>query len=89
MIFEGIAGTSYQADIALDDVSVGDGACPPSKLCDFEVDRCEYTNAAGFNMQWYRDRGGTSSIGTGPSKDHTTNSAKGMCATACMSFFRC
>lgn len=83
-MFEGVAGSNYKADIALDDISITDGACTATKLCDFEVDRCGYTNVPGYNMQWYRGQNGTSSVGTGPSFDHTTNSGRGRYCVVCI-----
>ena len=31
-VFEGVVGKSYKGDIALDDISVNDGQCPPSGI---------------------------------------------------------
>lgn len=78
-MFEAVVGDSYLGDIALDDIAVMPGDCPGQKLCDFEVDRCGYENdsGSGFALQWYRSHNGTASIGTGPTKDHTTNSGGG------------
>lgn len=76
-MFEGVTGTGYQADIALDDISVVEGACATPKLCDFEVDRCGYQNDPAYPLQWYRDNNGTPTAGTGPSVDHTTGSGQG------------
>lgn len=79
-MFEGVAGTGYAGDIALDDISVTNGPCTPSKICDFEIDQCGYANDPLFPLKWIRDNNGTSSVGTGPSVDHTTGSDKGMLA---------
>lgn len=76
-MFEGVTGSGFKSDIALDDISVITGPCLPSKLCDFEVDRCGYEVMPGYPLQWYRDHNGTSSLSTGPSLDHTTASGKG------------
>ena len=38
VIFEGITGTSYTGDIAIDDVEIMDGACPlPGMLRDVVI----------------------------------------------------
>jgi len=41
---------------------------------DFESGFGNWTNAAGDDIEWTRDSGGTPSTGTGPSGDHTTGS---------------
>jgi len=65
-------------DIALDDLDVADGACPPPKACDFETDMCKWTNTpSGDQFDWTRDSGGTPSLGTGPTTDHTTGTRNG------------
>jgi len=78
VMFEAVASQGYQGDIALDDISVIDGPCSAPKVCGFEFDdQCGYSNLAGYPLQWFRDRNGTSSVGTGPSRDHTTQSDQG------------
>ena len=77
VIFEGVRGSSYMGDIALDDLDVADGPCPPPKACDFETDMCLWKNTVGDNFNWQRDSGGTPSLGTGPSSDHTTGTSNG------------
>ena len=32
VVFEGIRGLSYRGDIALDDISLNDGSCPPQGI---------------------------------------------------------
>ncbi len=44
--------------------------------CDFENGICSYTQAKDDTFDWTRDAGGTSSGGTGPSKDHTLGTSK-------------
>ncbi|CAH3118157.1 unnamed protein product [Pocillopora meandrina] len=77
VIFEGVRGSSYMGDIALDDLDVADGPCPPPKACDFETDMCLWKNTVGDDFNWQRDSGGTPSLGTGPSSDHTTGTSNG------------
>ena len=36
VVFEGLSGTSVWSDLALDDLSLTQGRCPPTKTCDFE-----------------------------------------------------
>lgn len=77
-MFEGVRGSSYMGDIALDDIDVADGPCPPPKACDFETDMCSWQNTAGDQFDWKRDSGGTPSLGTGPTTDHTTGTKNGL-----------
>lgn len=99
--FEGVRGTSYRGDIAIDDVVVLDQPCPTAMYCDFEdTTLCQWSNQAGDNFDWTRASQGTPSLGTGPATDHTTGTSQGiLIATACailrhipdniMSFSRC
>lgn len=78
IVFEGIRGNSYQGDIAIDDVVLLDGRCPPPGDCNFESGMCTWVNVPqGDDFDWLRGRGSTTSFGTGPSTDHTTNSSAG------------
>ncbi|XP_060582609.1 MAM and LDL-receptor class A domain-containing protein 1-like isoform X2 [Ruditapes philippinarum] len=77
LIFEGTVGNGYQGDIAIDDVQVLPGKCPPIGNCNFEIDTCGWTNTNADNFDWLRSAGSTLTRGTGPSVDHTTNSDAG------------
>ncbi|EDO47788.1 predicted protein [Nematostella vectensis] len=78
VVFEGIRGRNYMGDIAIDDVIVKDGACPPPASCDFENGWCSYSNdASGDDFDWELNKGHTGSSGTGPSTDHTLQSPLG------------
>ncbi|XP_047128245.1 MAM and LDL-receptor class A domain-containing protein 1 isoform X1 [Hydra vulgaris] len=78
VVFEGIVGPSYRGDIALDDLSLTEGSCPPQAECTFEdPDLCGWTNIGGDDFDWTRDNAGTSSSGTGPQNDNTFGTAAG------------
>ncbi|XP_057298293.1 MAM and LDL-receptor class A domain-containing protein 2-like isoform X2 [Hydractinia symbiolongicarpus] len=78
VVIEGIAGTGYRGDIAVDDLNLNNGACPPSASCTFEDPKlCGWSNMPGDNFDWTRDNAGTSSSGTGPPFDHTYQTAAG------------
>ncbi|XP_071956934.1 MAM and LDL-receptor class A domain-containing protein 2-like [Antedon mediterranea] len=48
------------------------------KRCDFDKDFCDWTQAKETDeFDWLRNNGPTNSINTGPSRDHTTGTAKG------------
>mgnify|MGYP001798022958 CR=1 FL=1 len=80
VVFEGIRGESWAGDIALDDISVIDGACPPQLVCTFEdKNLCGWSNVHGDNFDWTRANGRTASSGTGPSLDHTYLTDLGKC----------
>lgn len=79
IVFEGTRGTTDKSDIAIDDVSLHSGACPPPGACDFERENsCTWVNAGGDDFDWIVQSGATTSTGTGPQADHTTGAAKGM-----------
>lgn len=58
----------------------GDGSdelnCSKYTQCDFENGLCDWKNGYG-DLEWTRGRGATSSLDTGPSRDHTTGTAEG------------
>ena len=79
-MFEGIIGSTsrtYLGDIAIDDVSVTQGACPGVGSCDFETDNCGWIQRRDDVFDWTRKRGPTSSSQTGPATDHTTGTTTG------------
>ncbi|XP_070566222.1 MAM and LDL-receptor class A domain-containing protein 1-like [Ptychodera flava] len=77
IIFEGVLGHSFRSDIALDDVTIIDGPCPPTSVCEFEVDFCDWVQDEDDDFQWSRGRNGTSTPFTGPQYDHTTGTEFG------------
>lgn len=75
VVFEGVKGTSYTGDIAIDDVKIMSGSCPAPGDCSFENGLCTWTNILkGDVFDWVLGGGGTPSWLTGPSSDHTTGS---------------
>ncbi|XP_061173555.1 MAM and LDL-receptor class A domain-containing protein 2-like [Saccostrea echinata] len=78
LTFEGTVGSGYQGDIAIDDINLVSGACPPPGSCDFEKNLCTWTNVQGNDtFDWERHKGRTASFGTGPSTDHTLKTIYG------------
>ncbi|KAK7098916.1 hypothetical protein V1264_003131 [Littorina saxatilis] len=81
IVFEGVRGTSWDGDIALDDIRVTDGACGASSLglkCTFEDGNiCGFTQSHNDKFDWTRYRRSTGSFGTGPNSDHTLGTASG------------
>ena len=83
IVFEGVRGSSYQGDIALDDIELQNKACPPTINCDFEspvsqLKLCGWTQRSDDNFNWTLGQGTTSSINTGPSNDHTLGDQRGI-----------
>lgn len=57
-VLEGIVGNGYEGDIAVDDVSFNEGACPLTNVCDFEqADLCGYANEENADFLWNRVQG--------------------------------
>ncbi|XP_022096408.1 MAM and LDL-receptor class A domain-containing protein 1-like [Acanthaster planci] len=79
IFFQATTGSATSGFIALDDIDVLDGACPPDGYCDFEIDTCTWSNYRGAedDFDWLRNNGGTPSYQTGPSTDHTTGTGRG------------
>ncbi|KAI3374795.1 hypothetical protein L3Q82_021349, partial [Scortum barcoo] len=78
VIFEAVAGNGLMRDIAIDDLTILNGACPPAGFCDFEMDFCGWVNnrPAEFGVDWDW-LSGDSEGQLIPSRDHTTNSVLG------------
>ncbi|XP_041365734.1 MAM and LDL-receptor class A domain-containing protein 1-like [Gigantopelta aegis] len=64
-------------DIAIDDLQVVTGACPPDKSCDFEHGLCLWKQSVQDEFDWTIGSGSTASPGTGPQYDHTFGSNTG------------
>ena len=78
MVFEGVRGSTYSGDIAIDDVELLTGPCPPPASCDFESGTCNFGNfRVGDEFDWLRSQGTTATGGTGPRADHTQGDSHG------------
>ena len=49
-----------------------------SALCGFEHGMCKYIKDTTGDFDWTRTKGATTSIGTGPSADHTLQTPQGI-----------
>jgi len=64
--------------VVLDDISFYQGVCPPPDSNNFEQDWQTWENQRGTDdFDWIIRSGGTASIGTGPSADHTLGTKDG------------
>lgn len=78
MVFEAVRGSNDKSDIAIDDVSIHNGDCPPPGACDFERENtCTWANSQADDFDWQVQKGATTSSGTGPQADHTLGSDQG------------
>ncbi|CAF0847412.1 unnamed protein product, partial [Rotaria sordida] len=77
MKIDGFVGGDYEGDIAVDEIYLTDGECPPSEWCDFETSFCGWTNDTTGDFYWTRAQKSTDSFGTGPTTDHTTGTDRG------------
>ncbi|XP_071534110.1 MAM and LDL-receptor class A domain-containing protein 1-like [Panulirus ornatus] len=90
IVFEGVVGNNNLGDIAIDDISIVQGACPSAPQvaagksgdCTFEVDECEWVNPGPRDrldeMDWMRT---LASESRSPSRDHTIGSDQGSAAS--------
>ena len=80
IVFEGVRGSDYAGDIAIDDISLQSGKCAATIDCDFEnpySQLCAWKNIKTDKMDWRLGQGKTSSLNTGPSNDHTLGDGRG------------
>ncbi|XP_033121475.1 MAM and LDL-receptor class A domain-containing protein 1-like [Anneissia japonica] len=84
ILFEGIRGSGYTGDIALDDVKITNGACVTQRKpkafsqCDFEYpSSCNLVQDTNDDFDWSRRSASTPSFDTGPSFDHTLGTCQG------------
>ena len=85
MVFEGVRGSSFSGDIAIDDFNLMNGVCNQPGYCDFERQGwCTWTNAdVEDTFDWIVGSGGTPSAYTGPAVDHTTGAHCGQGKLQC------
>ncbi|XP_041467508.1 MAM and LDL-receptor class A domain-containing protein 1-like [Lytechinus variegatus] len=77
-VIEATRGDGVQGDIAIDDVEIIRGACPPPGFCDFQSDLCGWSQEVVQDQwDWLRTSGGTDSPNTGPQVDHTYGTGEG------------
>lgn len=80
IVFEGVVGSSWYGDIAIDDVKVENRECGPIGFCSFESNPrfCTWSNLEGNNdnFDWEEGTGETTSS-VGPSVDHSYGTSKG------------
>ena len=76
-MFEALAEVGRRGVIAIDDIRVTEGPCPPPASCDFERDLCGYENWRSDGYSWLRTAGQALRGARGPMVDHTTNSDQG------------
>ncbi|XP_061694563.1 MAM and LDL-receptor class A domain-containing protein 2 isoform X2 [Syngnathoides biaculeatus] len=78
VMFEAVAGDGRKRDIAIDDMTVQNGVCPPEGFCDFETDFCGWVNnppaESGIDWDWLSGTEGGSFV---PPMDHSTDSSLG------------
>ncbi|XP_071956927.1 MAM and LDL-receptor class A domain-containing protein 1-like [Antedon mediterranea] len=93
VIFEGIKGSDFRGDIAIDDVVFLDNDCqiqpaiadPANSInadiiCDFEVNFCGWKQETlKDDFDWTRTNIETPSLGSGPGSDHTTGNGNKCC----------
>ncbi|XP_063609951.1 MAM and LDL-receptor class A domain-containing protein 1-like [Penaeus indicus] len=90
IVFEGVVGANNLGDIAIDDISIIQGACPSAPQvaagnngdCTFEVDECGWTNPGprerADEIDWVRT---VAADNRAPSRDHTIGTAQGFYMT--------
>ncbi|XP_070562194.1 MAM and LDL-receptor class A domain-containing protein 1-like [Ptychodera flava] len=71
-VYNRIAINAFEGDVALDDIAIVSGSCEEIGDCDFDLDMCSWTNDAGNDFDWSRQKAGDMTVG--PRKDHTLSS---------------
>ena len=51
--------------------------------CDFESGQCGLVDTSVGSYKWFRDRDGTSGVGSGPATDHTLGTSEGSLQVCC------
>ncbi|XP_061879772.1 MAM and LDL-receptor class A domain-containing protein 1 isoform X1 [Entelurus aequoreus] len=78
VVFEAVTGEGPRRDIAIDDLTVLNGVCPPEGFCDFEIDLCGWVNNrpadSGIDWDWLSGKSEGSLV---PERDHSTMSSLG------------
>ncbi|XP_035221345.1 MAM and LDL-receptor class A domain-containing protein 2-like [Stegodyphus dumicola] len=78
IVFEAVMAKGNEGYIAVDDIVVKEGSCPPPGSCDFETDLCTWQNAnSDVDLEWVRNTGSTPTANTGPDVDHTLGTELG------------
>ncbi|XP_077005114.1 apical endosomal glycoprotein [Tamandua tetradactyla] len=80
VVFEAVAAGVEHSYIALDDVLLQDGPCPPPASCNFEASLCGWSHVPGSNLggySWDWSSGATPSRYPQPSVDHTLGTEAG------------
>ncbi|XP_022096406.1 MAM and LDL-receptor class A domain-containing protein 1-like [Acanthaster planci] len=73
IVLKGIRGGGYESDIAIDDVKMVTGQCPPERYCDFDFDLCGFTQSSTDQLDWIRDMPINVPINTqAPPVDHSS-----------------
>lgn len=75
LLFQGLRD-GYEGIMALDDVTIRPGTCPPPWRCSFEDSACSFSS--GGQGLWRRQANALGHSAQGPWTDHTTETAQGM-----------
>ncbi|XP_022097819.1 MAM and LDL-receptor class A domain-containing protein 1-like [Acanthaster planci] len=78
IVIEGVVGSNYQSDVAIDDILYTLGACPPIRTCTFETDNCDWMQeSSADDFDWTRVQAGAASHSSGQLVDKTTGTSNG------------
>ncbi len=69
--FEGITGSSFTGDVAIDEVKITKGRCQVTLTCNFDSGLCPgWSQSNSDDFDWTLHSGSTPTAGTGPSSGH-------------------
>nr|XP_054757010.1 MAM and LDL-receptor class A domain-containing protein 2-like [Lytechinus pictus] len=77
IVFVGSLSSVYGTAMALDEINIEFGSCPPPGYCTFESLHCGWTNDVNDDFDWLLHSGATPSDSTGPPFDHTLGTIQG------------
>ena len=59
VVFEALRGAGYKSEVAIDDIRVYFGGCPPTAFCEFEEGTCGFESDITADFSWLHRQAST------------------------------